>query len=297
MSVAALAVAVAIGGPAYADARKACAESYVNAQKLRRDGALTRAREELLVCSRDECIAAVKKDCVDWLGEVSGAIPSIVIVARDGAGNETLDVRVTIDGKLAAERLSVSGIELDPGTHTIKLETAGAPSVERQVIVRQGEKNKVIEVGFATAEAARPATSPTPMATVATTSEPPRSPPIVSYVLGGVGVVSLGVAGAFWIGAESSRSDLDDARCAPRCNPDDVSAIERDRLIGDIALGVGLASLGAAVATYFLLRPSAQPLKTSRPPPLPVPARSAGQVMTLRAKGFTGRSGAWEVRF
>jgi hypothetical protein len=86
-------------------------------------------------------------------------------------------------------------------------------------------------------------------------------PPVIAYVLGGVGVVALAGAGYFWLSASSAETDLEDSGCEPNCADSDVDSIHQKRLFGDIALGVGVVSLG--VAAYLILSPR----KPARPPP------------------------------
>src|SRR5262245_34160024 len=78
--------------------KKTCIASSESGQKLRHDGKLRAAREQLLVCARPECPAVIRQDCAQFLNEVASSTPSVVIAARDTNGKETLAVKVTIDG-------------------------------------------------------------------------------------------------------------------------------------------------------------------------------------------------------
>lgn len=257
-----LASLVAVSGlcaapPALAG-KKECAAAYVEAQKLKADGAFKKAKEQLIVCAKDECLAAVKKDCVAWLDEVNSSMPSIVIEAKGPDGKETFDVKVSIDGELVAEKLDVKAIDVDPGTHKLTLEYAGEDPVEQELILRQGQKNKVIEVSFGKkkTQGAAPVSEPEPEPVPE--DEPPKmgKPPTLSYVLGGVGLLALGGTAYFWLGAQSEESDLDSSKCEPSCSQSDVDSIKQKRLFGDIALGVGLACIGTAA--YLWLAPGSK---------------------------------------
>src|SRR5262245_39904559 len=61
-----------------APTKEACIAAFDHGQQSRRDGALRRAREELLVCSQQECPAVVRADCAGVLREVDAAQPTIV---------------------------------------------------------------------------------------------------------------------------------------------------------------------------------------------------------------------------
>jgi hypothetical protein len=243
--------------------KKECAKAYVEAQKLKKDSAFLKARQQLIVCAKDECMAAVKKDCLGWLDEVNAAIPSIVIAAKGPDGKETFDVKLSIDGQAVSDKLDVKAIELDPGTHKLVFEYAGQEPVEQEVILRQGERNKEIAVSFAkeAPPAAAPAPTPEPDTGPTPTPTPAKhKPPVLAYVLGGVGVVALGGTAFFWLGSESKKKDLENSGCAPNCAQSDVDAIKQKRLFGDISLGVGAACIG--VAAYLLFKPQ----KSTAPP-------------------------------
>jgi len=266
--------------------KKECAQAYVEAQKLKKSGALKQARGQLEICGREECLTAVKKDCIAWLDEVSSSLPSIVVSAKGPDGKETFDVKLSVDGEVVAEKLDVKAIEIDPGTHKLVFEYAGKEPIEQEVILREGQKNKTVEVSFASEKP--PAAAPAPVGDdpnvdpVDQTKEPGgKKIPVISWVLGGVGVVALAGAGYFWLSGESKKSSLDD--CKPNCKQSDVDSVKQKRLIGDIALGVGVVAIGAAV--YFAV--SAKP---QRPPP----ADSARFDVQMRPGGaFAGLSGSF----
>lgn len=262
-----------VGGPAAAKRhrkeKKECASAYVAAQKLRSSGSLLEARKKLIVCASEGCLAAVRKDCSSWLDQVNAAIPSITVSAHDPSGKETLAVKVEVDGKPVAEKLTTNGIELDPGPHKLHFELAGAPPVDKKIILHAGEKNKLVDVAFGEKKSEPvPASTPEPSDT---TAPPPQDQGpekkkrshLVSYVLGGVGVVALGGTAYFWLASKSAENNLDSSGCAPNCSSSKVDDIKHKRLFGDIALGVGVVSLG--VATYLWVAPHKE---KKRPPPL-----------------------------
>ncbi len=260
-----------VGAPAAArkhkkHEKKECATAYVKAQKLKSGGELLEAKKQLIICASEGCLSAVRKDCLSWLDEVNAATPSITVSARDRSGNETLAVKVEVDGKPVAEKLTTDGIQLDPGEHKLHFELEGAPPVDKQIILRAGEKNKPVEVDFGGSKSEDDSGS-----TTAPAAAPPvdqgvkkkKKSHVVSYVLGGVGVAALGGTAYFWLASKSAENDLTAKGCAPNCSKSDVSGIKQKRLFGDIALGVGVVSLG--VATYLWLAPSKE---KKRPPPL-----------------------------
>jgi hypothetical protein len=126
-----------------------CATAYEQAQVLRNAGSLTKAQEQLRICVREVCPDFVKVDCGQWLSDVKREVPSVVFVAEDNVGKELLDVRVTIDGVVALQALDGRALELDPGQHEIVFEQAATGLSQRlKLIVRQGEKNRVVKADF-----------------------------------------------------------------------------------------------------------------------------------------------------
>ncbi len=285
LSVVALGLGVALTpNAAQANAKKECAAAYVDAQKMKRDGSLKEAREKLIVCARDNCMSAVKKDCLTWLDEVNAALPSIVIVAKDAAGKETLEVKVSVDGEIAAEQLDTKGIELDPGTHQLRFELEGEDPIEQEIILRAGQKNKVIEIQFG-GDAAAATGSDEPEGDGGfgfDSKDAAKKPvPVASYVLFGLGGVALAGTAFFWVTSESDKSDLESSGCSPNCAQDDVDSIKQKRLFGDIALGVGVASIG--VATYLWLSSSGKKEKPAQDAAwVDVSVRNRGAFATVR---------------
>jgi hypothetical protein len=249
-----LALATFLYGAGANAGKKECASAYVEAQRLMRGGQPKKARDQLDVCAREDCLPAVRKDCIAWLDQVNGNIPSIVTQAKGPDGKDTVDVKLAIDGEPVAERLDVRAIELEPGAHKVRFEMAGQEPIEQEVLLRQGERNRVVAVTFAAkpgGDGASPPARATPAApaAAATADKPPSR--LTPIVFGGIAVAALAGAGVFWFNAESNRSDLENAHCAPGCSGDDVAAIKRDRIVGDILLGVGVVAAGVAV--YFLV--------------------------------------------
>ena len=138
-----------LSAPALAAPDKvACIEAHEDAQKLRGENKLARAKEKLLVCAADACPSLVKLDCTKWLPEVDRDQPTFIVRAKQGR-NDIADVRVLIDGVVVAKFLDGKAIPIDPGAHTLRLERAGDEPIEQQLVVASGEKNRLVKVVFA----------------------------------------------------------------------------------------------------------------------------------------------------
>lgn len=253
--------------------KKECAAAYSGAQKSMRATNLRTAREQLGVCSRDVCLAAIRKDCVGWLDEVNASLPSIVIEAKGPDGKETLDVKVSLLTPSAAStptpptpevlttKLDVKAIELDPGTFILRFEREGSAPIEKEVVLRQGQKNKLIEVSWAQPAAATPDKKDEKVAIGKPGDKAdggPKQKSVLPYVIGGLGVALAAGGAFFWLKSESQRSDLESS-CAPRCETGQADDIKTQRLVGDILAGVGVLAIGAAVVLVVTDMSSSSP--------------------------------------
>jgi hypothetical protein len=239
-----------MAAPAFAE--DTCVDAYDGSQRLRREGKLLEAKSQLLQCAQEQCPEAVAKECTRWLREVNESLPTVVFGVRDARGQDVGNARVTSQGKVLAERIDGRAVELDPGQHSVRFELPDGRTIDKTIVVREGEKNRLIELSLpAPPEAAKPAPAPKPKPKppAETETPPPASIgiPTLAIVLGAVGVVALGSFAYFAIDA---KSDVDDMKrkggCAPSCPQDKVDTAERKALIADISLGVGLAALAGA---------------------------------------------------
>ena len=208
-----------------------CVMAYEQAQQNQRARRLLQARADLQLCQR-VCPSMLGQDCDRWLGEVSGGIPTVILYAVDDQGRSLSAVRVQLDGAPLAESLDGAQVEVDPGEHTFTFEGSEGRRTETRVSVRPGERAQTISVRLETAPPARIG-----------------SPPIASWVLGGVAVGALAVGGVLSIKGHLDRGDLEDT-CAPRCNDDDVDTIRTEWAVAGVAAGVGAAAGIAAIVVW-----------------------------------------------
>jgi hypothetical protein len=249
---------VVVGSPSSASAeggadKTTCARAYEHAQRLRQAGELRAASVELRVCAQADCPALLRQDCVPWLGQVEAAIPSIVVAAHASDGSLRGDVRVVVDGTVVAEHVGPDAIPLDPGDHVVRIEVAGAQGVEQRVVLRSGDGPHTISVTFSTAVASPPAAPAATPAAPETPAAVERPVPPWLYVLGAAGVAITGAGTYFQIDGLSKRSSLNG--CSPTCSPGAVSDARNTLWVGNVALGVGIVTLAAAVWLY-LARPA-----------------------------------------
>jgi len=148
-------------------------------------------------------------------------------------------------------------VPVDPGTHVVRAEAPGKRPFETSIEVSSASAARVAvdvppledEGADHPAGAVATATAPAETDTTGTTS----TRTTVGWVIGGVGVASLGVASYFGLHAFSRWSDRN-AACVGGCTADAQSAghdAAQAATISDIGFGVGLAAL--AVGTYLVL--------------------------------------------
>jgi hypothetical protein len=243
-------------GSAHADELSTCVKASEVGQTLRDEGKYLRARENFAVCSRDVCPGIVRRDCTGWLLDVEKSLPSVVISATDG-GHDITDVKVTIDGVAVAGKLEGKPISLDPGAHALHYEHGGQPALDDQIVVRAGEKNRLVKVSFGTlAPPLAPTTPPLP-ANKPTTVPAGKPPSPLAYVLGGVGVV--GLVGWAYFGV-SGDADVHNLRstCGQLhdCSDASVSSARTKLVLADVGMGVGLAGVVAGGIVFFATRRS-----------------------------------------
>jgi hypothetical protein len=245
--VALLGVAPAAG----ADPVPECINAFEKAQVERTGGRLTRARNLLAVCSRQCCPAEIRQDCREWLFELEPRIPTIVLRARIGDGPDVADVRVYVDDELLVDRLDGRPVRVDPGARRLRWELAGHEPVETEVIVREGEKARFVSATFAPLSPPETGSPDVPRGQQTQTGIPAGT-----WVAGGIGLVGIASFAVFGLSAEARERELEDS-CKPNCTPDEVRPAERQALLANVSLGVGIA--GLAVATWLLVTAEPQP--------------------------------------
>jgi hypothetical protein len=261
-ALAAIALAVAAwSGEAAAQDKAACLDAASSAQKLRSAHSLVEARAQLRVCSSASCPAAVQTDCVGWLADVERSLPTVVVGAKNRAGTDLFDVKVSVDGAPLASKLDGQAVPMNPGAHEFHFEAADGSVLDQQVMVREGDKDQEVAVVLG---AAAPAPGPTAPATTATTAQPPPAPgpsaadsdvgggppwKTIGWIAGAVGIAGLAfgaTAGAIAMSKKSGECSGD------VCQPNTAAGIKTAALVSDvgwIAGGVLLAS-GAALILF-----------------------------------------------
>ena len=197
--------------PARAD-DAACIAASEQGLTLRRQGKLQKALEQLAACADPSCPGEVKAECASRIADVDKAMPTLVLAATDGSGNDLRDVKVTMDGTPLLTTLDGRPVSIDPGSHVFHFEAAGQPPVDKTLVLREGEKDRseVVMIGTpppAPASASSPPPEATPRPSWWTTQR------TLAVVAGGVGVAGL-VVGSVFGGLAMSDQSQEKSNCS-----------------------------------------------------------------------------------
>jgi hypothetical protein len=253
---------VRAAGPTVTD----CLAATESSLKLKNEHKLRAARSQLLVCAAPSCPSDVRADCTHGVDELNAQVPTVIFAGKDASGADLNAVKITMDGEVLAPSLEGVALAVDPGEHTFTFETAGQPPVTKKLTIQQSQKDRHEAIVFA-APPAVVAPPPTVTAPAPPPALPPPEPPpptaktplgtqkILAIVAGGVGVVGLGLGGAFGAIAVSDKSSAKSAcpgaTCANQAGSDKWSSAAiagNISTIGFIVGGVGVA--GAAVLWF-----------------------------------------------
>jgi len=222
-----------------------CSAAYERMQTEKLAGHYVAASAAALECSQLQCNAAIAKECLSFYGALEADTPTLVFSARKAEGGELTDVRVEMDGKLVAEQLTGRPFALDPGPHEFVFIHPQRGRMQVSETARVGDHARVVEATFA---------DPFAKSADLTPALPLRKPggvPVMTYVLGGVGLVGLGSFVYFRVRGVNDYNEYN-ATCSPACNPSDVDAVRQKFTISYVSLGVGIAGVAGAGLVYLL---------------------------------------------
>jgi hypothetical protein len=233
----------------------------------RKDGRLRDARAQYLICAAATCPADVRQECFRRFGEIDAAIPTIVFEAKDAAGNDVGNVRVTMDGRPFAPRLEGRALAIDPGRHEFTFEAPGKIAVRKEFVIGESEKNRRERVIFgppAVVAQSGPAKEPivSPLQPVPATPAAKggwSTRRTLALVTAGVGVVGVGIGIGFGIAAITKHNAASSECPQDLCQTHEgVVLWDSATFRGDvstIAFIAGGAALAGAAALWFTASP------------------------------------------
>lgn len=197
--------------------------------------------------ARAEGIALVETEALERIERLQARIPRL----RVERGQEAARANVSLDGVELGELALGREMPVDPGTHEVRGSVPGRPDFVEEVRVAERER-VTVTIRFE----APPAPPPVRRESEAGVS----GQHVMGYVSGGVGLVSLAAAGAFYALRYDAQQELDEL-CPTRsgCPAEGRDIEERGRrhtMYGNVALGVGLAGLATAAVLWLTDRPA-----------------------------------------
>jgi serine/threonine-protein kinase len=222
-----------------------CLGAHEESLALQGKHQLRAARQKLLSCSSSACPADVRAECMQKVQELNAQVPTIVFETVDADGRDLVAVSVTMDGERLTDRLEGTSIAVDPGQHTFIFEWTGHPTIERTLVVHEGEQDRHERVAWPPAPASRWGRAR-----------------IAGLALAGAGVIAVGIGTFYGIEAWSTR---DGARTGCRANPctgpdAEAHAAQWNEAVSQgnkstIAFVGGAVGLAAGAALWFIGRP------------------------------------------
>jgi len=232
-----------------------CIAANEQAGPLRHSGRLREARAKLRLCSAQSCPGAVRKDCIAGAAQAEADVPTVAFAVQDPDGNDLTAVKVSLDGESLAERLDGKALDVDPGEHLFRFESAGHPTVEKRLVIVEGEKNRRERVVMGEPKAVAPVVAPPVVVSPPAAVSNSRRTAGLALGGAGAGLVVAGVAAGLvaaleWSSAKTACGPSFPQACADGGTANaDRSASVAAGLASDIGLGVGAVALvtGAAL--------------------------------------------------
>jgi hypothetical protein len=261
-----------------ADEKQECLAASEQGQNQRDDGLYRAARGSFVECSRDVCPKVIAQSCTRWLREIDQDAPTVVLGAKDSHGNDLTDVAVSFDGKPFATVLDGKPIEADAGEHVLRFERDGSVPAEQKLVLRAGEKARVVTVTLRSLDApvgeagpathAAPEAEPVPESTFSARHVTAGALALGAVAAAGTGLVLTVLSNQDKSDAASLRANLSSDACthasSPTCQSlsDKVTSQHQDmNIAASLFAGAGVLAVGAVVT--WLVWPEPGP---PRPP-------------------------------
>lgn len=266
-----------LGPSAFADDKAACVDASSKAQRLRDSHKLVEAREQLRLCAAARCPAVIQSDCATWLNDLENALPSVVLAAKSLSGADLFEVSVSVDGQPLVTKLDGRAVTMNAGPHTFHFEGADGASVDRQVLIKEGDKNQAVAVVLGSNADTMPL--PRSVEPVDEGPKPSSSWKTVGWILGGVGVVGIGVGAVAGVVAIERKS----AHCTNgACDSGTLGALNTATWVADVGFIAG-GALFATGAGILLLAPRGRQEHAAGVRLAPVVTARGGALMAVGA--------------
>ena len=252
---------------------QACVTSHASGQREAKAGRLRLAGQLFTACGSDSaCPEQLRAECTELLEKTRAATPTVILSVLDERGGDVSAVKVFSTDELIADGLDGRALALDPGKHRLRFVLPWGDVLSSDVLIREGEQNRLIQVRIEPKAPKEQAVAPPPKAPTAPAPAPaqpptlqPASPPVAAWVATGVAVAGAGVFGTFAFLGSRQKADLD--ACAPAC-PRSLEGtrdkLKTSYLIADIGLGAAAVSSVLAIYLFASHHPSQEAKPTAQ---------------------------------
>jgi hypothetical protein len=189
--------------------------------------------------------------------EVEGRLESLrqripKLTVKRGSGAEA--AIVAVDGVSVGDQVIGTPMPTDPGPHTVEGKAPGFKPFRKSVRLAE-QQSETVEIVL----------EPEPPPMVAgggggTVRPGPGRSPVYGYVIGGIGIASLGASGVFFGLRAGKISDLDkvcpDRQCPSHAQQDDIDAGKRYTTFANVTLAVGVAAVAGGLVLVLTSGPS-----------------------------------------
>ena len=209
--------------------------------------------------ARAENADQVAEEVEGRLESLRQRIPKITI--KRGSGAEAASI--ALDGTSIGDQMVGIPMPTDPGPHTVEAKAPGFKPFRKALRLAE-QQSETVELVL------EPEPVPPPGVGVGSGPAAVRSP-VYGYVVGGIGIASLGASGIFFGLRAAKISDLDKACPNRTCPSDQQSDIDAGKLyttIANVTLAVGAAAVAGGVVLILSSGPSKdQPAVALAPAP------------------------------
>lgn len=251
------------GAQASADVQE-CLTASEKGQQARAAGKLREARQHFVLCGAETCPSLVRHDCAQWNAELAQSLPSIVFGARDAEGRDLFDVVVTMDGEKLLDKLDGKAVAVDPGKHSFRFEAEGLPPVTEDVLVKEGERARVVNITFESDGHEGPVDNSSSVSVPS--ADGGSGKPVYPWIAVGLGAAAAvaGTVVALTAPERPSNCNADTLRCTRREGQSDADFRQDQERAGRAdsqpVLGIAVAAGGGALLLggliWYLLSPS-----------------------------------------
>jgi hypothetical protein len=208
--------------------------------------------------ARAERAEQVAEEVEARLENLRQRIPKLTV--KRGAGAEA--AIIAVDGVSVGDQVIGMPMPTDPGPHTVEAKAPGFKPFRKSVRVAE-QQSETIEI---TLDAEPP--PPVALGPGGTRSEGRSRLP--GYVIGGIGVASLGASAVFFGLRAGKISDLDKACPERQCQPSSQSDIDAGKMyttVANVTLAVGVAAVAGGLVLVLTSGPSSEPSVALAPAP------------------------------